>query len=168
MPPNDKREQNRNGNQRNQGRTEQALNRAATDGNSGLSSTWSKVQRHRQAYWEKSNHRIKRSEAASIGTTTVEERYFISSLPLDIDLVSKAIRKHWMVESYHWHLDVTFKEDTNRTVDKDAAYNLNIIRKITLHILKLLSVSKATVSLKAKRFMICMNSEKYIDMVMQL
>ena len=102
------------------------------------------------------------------GTTTVEERYFISSLPLDIDLVSKAIRKHWMVESYHWHLDVTFKEDTNRTVDKDAAYNLNIIRKITLHILKLLSVSKTTVSLKAKRFMICMNSEKYIDMVMQL
>ena len=101
-------------------------------------------------------------------STTVEERYFISSLPLDIDLVSKAIRKHWMVESYHWHLDVTFKEDTNRTVDKDAAYNLNIIRKITLHILKLLSVSKATVSLKAKRFMICMNSEKYIDMVMQL
>ena len=40
--------------------------------------------------------------------------------------------------------------------------------KITLHILKLLSISKTTVSLKAKRFMICMNSEKYIDMVMQL
>ena len=102
------------------------------------------------------------------GTATVEERYFISSLPLDIDLMSKAIRKHWMVESYHWHLDVTFKEDANRIVDKDAAYNLNIIRKITLHILKLLSTGNATVSLKAKRFMICMNSGKYIDMVMQL
>lgn len=38
----------------------------------------------------------------------------------------------------------------------------------TTVILKLLSMSKATVSLKSKRFMICMNSEKYIDMVMQL
>ena len=102
------------------------------------------------------------------GTTTVEERYYISSLPTDIGLIAKAIRKHWMVESHHWHLDVTFKEDANRTVDKDAAYNLNIIRKITLHMLKLLSMSQTNVSLKAKRFMICMNAEKYIDRVMLL
>lgn len=109
-----------------------------------------------------------RNTVTKNGVVTVEERYFISSLPLDADLIAKAIRKHWMVESYHWHLDVTFKEDANRTVDKEAAYNLNIIRKITLHILKLLSMSKTNVSLKAKRFMICMNAEKYIDMVMQL
>ena len=109
-----------------------------------------------------------RNTVTKNGITTTEERYFISSLPMDIDLIAKAIRKHWMVESHHWHLDVTFKEDANRTVDKDSAYNLNIIRKISLHILKLLNMSKTNVSLKAKRFMICMNAEKYIDMVLQL
>lgn len=109
-----------------------------------------------------------RNTVVKNGITSIEERYFISSLPVDIDLIARAIRKHWIVESHHWHLDVTFKEDANRTVDKEAAYNLNIIRKITLHILKLLNMSKSNVSLKAKRFMICMNAEKYIDMVMQL
>jgi len=34
-----------------------------------------------------------------------EVRYFISSLPPDIGEMSRAIRGHWMVESYHWHLD---------------------------------------------------------------
>ena len=58
-----------------------------------------------------------------------------------------------MVESLHWHLDVTFREDADRTTDKDAAYNLNI--------LKLLTISKNNISLKAKRFKICLNVEKY-------
>ncbi|WP_313163966.1 hypothetical protein [Sedimentibacter sp.] len=30
----------------------------------------------------------------------------------------RAIRKYWMVESFHWHLDVTFREDSNRTFEK--------------------------------------------------
>jgi predicted transposase YbfD/YdcC len=41
------------------------------------------------------------------GVTTTETRYFISSLPLDVKEAARAIRKHWMVESYHWHLDVS-------------------------------------------------------------
>ena len=101
-------------------------------------------------------------------TITIEERYYISSLPNNIALISKAIRKHWMVESHHWHLDVTFKEDANRTVDKDSAYNLNIIRKMALHILKLLNISKTNMSLKSKRFKIGMNAPKYLEMVLQL
>ena len=61
--------------------------------------------------------------------TTTETRYFISSLPVGVKEIARAIRGHWMVESYHWHLDVTFREDDNRTVDKQAAYNLNVLRK---------------------------------------
>ena len=102
------------------------------------------------------------------GIATTEGRYFISSLPLDVELAAKAIRKHWMVESHHWHLDVTFREDADRTIDKDAAYNLNIVRKIALHILKLFTISKTNISLKAKRFKICLNVEKYLEMIMQL
>lgn len=40
------------------------------------------------------------------GETTVEERYFISNLPVGIEEAARAVRGHWMVESYHWHFDV--------------------------------------------------------------
>jgi hypothetical protein len=71
-----------------------------------------------------------------------------------------------MVESYHWHLDVTFREDANHTIDKDAAYNLNIIKKIAINILKLLDVGRKNVSLKGKRYMISLNVVKYLDKIM--
>jgi hypothetical protein len=61
--------------------------------------------------------------------TIVEKRYYISSLKSNIDLFSKSVRQHWSVEIMHWHLDVTFKEDTNKTQEKTAAQNLNIINK---------------------------------------
>lgn len=44
----------------------------------------------------------------------------------------------------------------------------NIINLLEISILKPLNTSKTNVSLKAKRFMICMNAEKYIDMIMRL
>jgi len=102
------------------------------------------------------------------GETTTEARYFISSLSLDSAEIARAIRKHWMVESYHWHLDVTFREDANHTIDKDAAYNLNIIKKIALNILKLFNVGMKNISLKGKRFMIGLNVDEYLDNLMTL
>lgn len=100
--------------------------------------------------------------------TKTEARYFISSLPLDVDEVARAIRGHWMVESYHWHLDVTFREDANHTIDKDAAYNLNIIKKTAINTLKLVDVGIKRISLKYKRYMISMNFEKYFEILMSL
>jgi predicted transposase YbfD/YdcC len=81
--------------------------------------------------------------------TTTEIRYFISSLGINsteegiktANKIARAIRSHWMVESYHHHLDVTFKEDANQTADKDAALNLNIITKLAHNVLKLRRVS---------------------------
>ena len=52
------------------------------------------------------------------GETISETRYFISSLPLNVSKIARAVRGHWMVESYHWHLDVTFHEDDNHTLEK--------------------------------------------------
>lgn len=46
----------------------------------------------------------------------------------DITLASRAVRGHWAVERMHWHVDVTFMEDANTTLDKLSAQNLNIIR----------------------------------------
>jgi len=102
------------------------------------------------------------------GVTTTETRYFISSLPLDVKEIARAIRGHWMVESYHWHLDVTFREDANHTIEKYAAYNLNIIKKIAINTLKLLDVGINRVSLKNKRYLISMDFGKYFDMLMAI
>ena len=102
------------------------------------------------------------------GVETSETRYFISSLPLDVKEIARAIRGHWMVESYHWHLDVTFREDADHTLNKHVAYNLNIMRKLALNLLKLLDVGRKNVSLKKKRFMICCNPHKYFGRILAL
>jgi len=102
------------------------------------------------------------------GEETSETRYFISSLPLDVNEVARAIRGHWMVESYHWHLDVTFREDDNHTIEKQAAFNLNIIRKLALNVLKIFETGKKALSLKKKRFMIGTNPEKHLETILSL
>ena len=64
-------------------------------------------------------------------TKIQEERYYITSLEGDVEQFSKAVRTHWQVENnLHWHLDYTFKEDNNLTMNKNAQSNLNILRKL--------------------------------------
>lgn len=109
-----------------------------------------------------------RNTIAKKGITTTETRYFISSLPLDIEEIARAIRGHWMVESYHWHLDVTFREDANRTIEKQAAFNLNIMRKLALNVLKIFDAGKKNMSIKRKRFAICCNTEKHLENILSL
>jgi predicted transposase YbfD/YdcC len=66
--------------------------------------------------------------------TTVETRYFISSLGIDetpegektANEVARAVRGHW-------HLDVTFKEDNDTTLEKQAAYNLFLTHNVKVH-----------------------------------
>ena len=67
----------------------------------------------------------------------------------------------------HWHLDVTFKEDANTTLDKTAAQNLNIINKWCLSILKLLEVGKK-MSLRKKRYCICTNAKEYLTQILNV
>ena len=88
--------------------------------------------------------------------------------PPGIEEIARAVRGHWMVESYHWHLDVTFWEDGNHTIEKQAAYNLNIMRKLSLNILKLIEVGSKAFSLKKKRYAIGTNPEKHLEQIMNL
>lgn len=99
-------------------------------------------------------------------TEKKEYRFFISSLQEDIELFSRAVRGHWNVESMHWHLDVTFREDANQTLDRQAAQNLNIIRKWCLSILKVIELFRPKLSMKKKRFIISMNPPEFLDQVL--
>ena len=95
-----------------------------------------------------------------------EYRYYISSLKTDVELFSRAVRGHWSIESMHWHLDVTFREDANTTLDKQASQNLNIIRKWSLSILKLIEIFRPNISMKKKRFVISMNPAEFLEQVL--
>lgn len=88
------------------------------------------------------------------GTKSVEYRHFISSLKPNIELFSKAVRKHWSVEVMHWHLDVTFREDANQTIEKQSAQNLNIIRKFCMSLLKAVEIFRPKLSMRKKRLAI--------------
>lgn len=63
------------------------------------------------------------------GNKTIETRYYISSLYVDIETFYKAIKQHWKL---HWHLDFTFKQDDNSTMNKNALLNLQILKKLSL------------------------------------
>ncbi|MCR2048214.1 ISAs1 family transposase [Acetatifactor muris] len=103
------------------------------------------------------------------GETKKEEHgYYISSLMEDIELFSRAVRGHWAVESMHWHLDVTFKEDANTTLDKTAAQNQNIIRKWCLSMLKLLEIRGTKMSLRRKRFNISFAPAQFIEELLKI
>lgn len=94
------------------------------------------------------------------GKTTIENRYYISSLFIDIINFSNAIRNHWSVENkLHWHLDFTFKEDKNTTKNKNALLNLQIVNKFVLGILNRVKDFYEKLSLKKIRKLISFDFE---------
>jgi predicted transposase YbfD/YdcC len=68
---------------------------------------------------------------------TTERRYFLSSLPLDVETMARAIRGHWGIENkLHWVLDVCFREDYSRIRSGHAAEDLASLRRLALNLLK--------------------------------
>ena len=68
---------------------------------------------------------------------TIENRYYIVSFTNNIELFAKGVRSEWGVENnLHAPLDIVFKEDANRTLEKNGAKNLGILRRIALALLK--------------------------------
>ena len=72
------------------------------------------------------------------GKESHEASYFISSLPpsLAIEEFYQGIRNHWLIESYHYLKDVTFKEDRSRVVTGNAPPNISILKTIVINILR--------------------------------
>lgn len=84
--------------------------------------------------------------------TTMETRYFISSLAGRASKVGSAAREHWAIEnSLHHVLDVTFNEDASRIRKDNAPENLTILRKIVLNLVKKQKNTKASVRGRLKR-----------------
>jgi predicted transposase YbfD/YdcC len=77
------------------------------------------------------------SECVRDGKETVEIRYFISSLGVNVKQFAHAVRSHWGIEnSCHWSLDITYREDESRIREKNLRENFAWLNRLTLSLLK--------------------------------
>lgn len=77
------------------------------------------------------------SQCLRDGKESIEVRYYLSSLAVEVDLFARAVRGHWSVEnSCHWSLDVTFREDDARVRQRVLGSNITWLYRFTLSLLK--------------------------------
>ena len=68
---------------------------------------------------------------------SIDTRYYLSSLPLNVKKFASSVRGHWAIENtLHWCLDVTFREDESRLRDRIAAENLAWIKRFAIGLIK--------------------------------
>ena len=92
------------------------------------------------------------SERRCNGQRTINNRFFISSLPCQAALLINAVRTHWSIEnSLHWVLDVSFNEDACRIHRESAAQNMALLRHLALNILSKDSSSKRGIAARRKK-----------------
>jgi predicted transposase YbfD/YdcC len=100
------------------------------------------------------------SERTIKGKTTVEHRFYISSLPADAARINRAVRLHWRVEnSLHWCMDVAFGDDQMRARTGNAAHNLAVVRHFALNLIRLAPVKRKG-GIKVRR-LIAATSDSY-------
>jgi predicted transposase YbfD/YdcC len=71
------------------------------------------------------------------GKETIEVRYYLSSLEVDVKQFARAVRGHWGIEnSCHWSLDMTFREDESRIREQHLRENFAWLKRFALSLLK--------------------------------
>ena len=71
------------------------------------------------------------------GEVTTERRYYLTSLPAQVQRFAAAVRGHWEIENVlHWVLDVQLGEDRCTVRQHNAAQNLAALRALCLNLLR--------------------------------
>jgi len=103
------------------------------------------------------NYRVAKGKAP-----VLEYRYYISSADLTPKQAGNAIRAHWGIESMHWILDVSMREDACQVYRQNAAENLAGLRHMALNMLRA-EPTKISVPMKQKR---CMMNPRFLEQVL--
>ena len=98
------------------------------------------------------------------GTQSDEVRYYMLSRFLSGKRFGEAVRSHWSIESMHWVLDVTFREDDSRTRERILANNLSWLRRFAVTLLKRHPIKD---SIRGKMIRCLMNTQ-FLDEVLTL
>lgn len=100
------------------------------------------------------------------GETTVETRYYISSLDHDAKLFGQSVRSHWGIEnSLHWILDVALREDDSRIRKDNAPENFAVLRHIAVNLLG--QDKSQNFGIKNKQFLAAMD-DNYLAKILGL
>lgn len=100
------------------------------------------------------------------GKKTSEFSYYIGSVK-SAKIFEKAVRNHWGVESMHWSLDVTYREDANQTRKGTAPQNMALLKRIAFNAVKKDTQKYPKESMKSKRFIAGLET-KYRDYLIAL
>ncbi len=74
-------------------------------------------------------------ECTQAGSTSIEQRYFISSIKPVAPLFAKAVRSHWGVENpLYWRLDVVLGDDACRIKKDNGAPILTRLRHLCMNL----------------------------------
>lgn len=119
--------------------------------------------------WKKLNAfgMVKKYEEKANGEIVRENRYYICSTEADARILELAARGHWKVESMHWQLDVTFRDDKNTSMSKTGAKNLQLMKKIVMSVLKIVKDSYG-LSMSNIRYKLSLSFEAEIEKLVSL
>lgn len=98
------------------------------------------------------------------GIESVESRYYLMSAPLTAKQFARAVREHWQIESMHWMLDVTFREDASQITNGHGPENFGFLRRFVISLLKR-DTSKG--SLRGKRKQAAWNTD-FLESVLKI
>ena len=110
---------------------------------------------------------VNKYEEKANGEIVREKRYYICSTEADARMLELAARGHWKVESMHWQLDVTFRDDKNTSMAKTGAKNLQLMKKIVMSILKIVKDSY-NLSMSNIRYKLSLSFESEIEKLVSL
>jgi len=103
-------------------------------------------------------------EREAKGAHASAAHFYLTSLRVGAEELARYIRGHWGIENgLHWCLDVSFREDANRTRDPNAGANLGVVRRVAASLLK---QDEAKGSIRAKRLGAALDT-KYLGRVLQ-
>ena len=100
------------------------------------------------------------------GQKTEERAYHLGSVKT-AEEYARGVRLHWGIESTHWSLDVTFREDASRTRKGCAPQNLALLKRLVLNMVKKDKEKYPKKSLKRRRFMASLY-EEYLDYIFSI
>ena len=93
-----------------------------------------------------------KSERTCWNKVSTETRYYISSVPANVEKIAGAVRSHWSIENQlHWFLDVVFGEDDSRIRKDHGAENFGTLRRAALSLLQKETSLKKSIRLKRYR-----------------
>ncbi len=111
---------------------------------------------------------VKKTMTKMDGSKQEEARFYICSIEANAEEFARAVRGHWNVENQvHWHLDFTFQDDKNTSMEKTGAKNLQIMKKLALSILRLVKESYK-ISMKRIRYELSLDFEEGIEKMFAL